>query len=149
MPILDILKKRKQKDPEEIARTKISEIMKTDLVTISEDTSLARSINAMRREGVNYLLVTEGEKLVGVVTDGDILYSIYEKKVNPEKTPVGKIMTKNVTTISPKQTVKKALELIISKKIRRLPVIEKGKLVGLVSLTDIEDYAGYLIILKV
>lgn len=143
MGILDIFQRRKPKDPEEIARTPVSEIMRKELVKVTPQEKIEGCIGVMKREGVNFLLVAEGDKLQGVLTDGDILEAIYHDKIDPKAVPAEMVMRTDVKSINSSTTLEEALEAITSQKVRRLPVVDEGKLVGLVSLTDIEEFSGY------
>lgn len=129
-------------NPKELARTLIADVMRTDLVTVDNKTTISDSIKVMREEFVKYLPVLKEGKLVGVVTDGDVLAAIYNAKIDTNKNSVEKIMTKKPVTIRADATIKEALDLIFKHKVRRLPVIDNNNLVGLISLTDIEYYTG-------
>ncbi len=143
MGILDIFQRRRPKSPEEIAQTPVSEIMRRELVKVAPQDTIEDCIGVMKREGVNFLLVAEGDELRGVLTDGDILEAIYHNKIDPRVTSAEVVMQSDVTFINPATTLEKALEAITSQKVRRLPVVDESKLVGLVSLTDIEEFSGY------
>jgi CBS domain-containing protein len=151
MSIWDFLIKRRPIRVDDMVKTQVKDIMKTDIVYVSPESTIPEAIKAMRDWNVNYLIIMEeNEKIDGVITDGDILYSIYKQKINPENTKISEIMTKDIVTLKPEESVKNALEIMIENKVRRLPIVEKGShLVGLVSMTDIEEYAGYNIVMKI
>lgn len=143
MGILNMFQRRRPRDPEEIAQTPVSAIMRRELVKVTPRDKIEDCIGVMKREGVNFLLVAEGDKLCGVLTDGDILEAIYHDKIDSETTLTESVMRTDVTSINSSTTLEKALEAIVSRRVRRLPVVDEGKLVGLVSLTDIEEFSGY------
>ncbi len=82
------------------------------------------------------------DDLVGIVTERDITFKIVPKSLDPKITEVSKIMTKNVETISPRKTTIDAIHVMRSKGFRHLPVIEKKKIIGILSMRDLYDYAN-------
>lgn len=145
--VLALLKRQEGEKPvqistEELAQTAVEKVMRTDLITIEAKTTIADAIKIMREEFVKYLPVLKDGKLTGVVTDGDVLAAVYDSKINPEKATADKVMTKKPVTINHSANVREALDLVFKHKVRRLPVMKDGNLVGLISLTDIEYYTG-------
>ena len=151
MSILDFIIRKKPVEVEDLVKTQVKDIMKTDIVYVPPENSISQAIKAMRDGNVNYLIIMEVNEIIdGVVTDGDILYSIYKQKIEPEKTKISEIMTKDILTLGPGENIDEALEIMIKNKVRRLPIVEKeSHLVGLISMTDIENYAGYNIVMKI
>lgn len=143
MRVLDFLKRKKRLAPEEIANIAVEKCMKKEVVTLTPAETLEAAISKMQEEGVNFLVIAEGDKLRGVLTDGDVLSAIYKRKLPPSEVKISEVMSKSLLTIKPTDTLIKALELMVENKIRRLPVVENDKLVGLISLTDIEEVSGY------
>ena len=86
------------------------------------------------------LVLTNGSKVHGVVTERDILKAISENGISILNSPVGHIVTGRLVTISPDETTKRVMQLMTHSRIRHLPVIENGKLVGIVSIGDIVKY---------
>jgi CBS domain-containing protein len=145
--VVNLLKRPEVEKPlsistEELARTPVEDVMRTDLVTIDAKTTIADAIKIMREEFVKYLPVLKNGRLTGVVTDGDVLAAIYNSKIDTEKITVDKIMTKKPVTIAHSANVREALDLVFKHKVRRLPVMRGSELAGLISLTDIEYYTG-------
>lgn len=141
--MLDFLKRRKRLTPEEIANITVEKCMRKEVVALSPDETLEAAISKMQEEGVNFLIIAEGDQLRGVLTDGNILSAIYKRKVQPSEIKIAEVMSTNLLTIEPTNTILQALEMMVENKIRRLPVVENDKLVGLISLTDIEEVSGY------
>jgi CBS domain-containing protein len=108
----------------------IKEVMKAPLV-IDEDMSLRDAASIMSEKGVGCLIYVSDNFLEGIITDKDLLRHYGIKK------NVSEVMSRNVPTISPEDPVEDALELMKTEKVKRLPVVFMGELVGIVSLTDV------------
>jgi CBS domain-containing protein len=126
---------------------KIREIMTTDVRTISANDSISEAANIMKQLDVGAVPVTDNDLLVGIVTDRDlVLRGLAEGKNSGER--VSTIMTKDITTVNPDMDVHKVADIMASKQIRRLPIVENDRLVGIVSIGDMaveeifEDEAG-------
>jgi len=141
--VLDFLKRKKRLDPEEIARLTVEKCMRKEIITVVPEANLEAAISKMEEEGVNFLVVAEGDSLKGVLTDGDVLSAVYKRKTSPSEIKVSEVMSSDLLTIKPQDTLLSALEKMVENKIRRLPVVEGNRLVGLISLTDIEEVSGY------
>lgn len=117
---------------------KIHEIMKQSVISVApEDTAMTAS-RLLSRHNIGSLPVcTNDGKLQGIVTDRDIVLRCVASGKNPEITPVSDIMSRNIISVSPADEVSAAATLMSSEKIRRLPVVEKGRVTGMLSLGDI------------
>jgi CBS domain-containing protein len=125
---------------ERMMTMKIKEIMTTDVRAVSANDSISEAANIMKQLDVGAVPVLDNHLLVGIITDRDlVLRAIAEGKNSDER--VSTIMTKNITTVSPDTDVHKAADLMASQQIRRLPIVENGRLVGIVSIGDmaVED----------
>ncbi|RKN86659.1 CBS domain-containing protein [Paenibacillus ginsengarvi] len=115
---------------------KISEIMSTDCVTVTLQDNLYEIALKMKQNDIGFIPVVEGKKLIGVVTDRDLVIRGYAEK-HSGSTAVKEVISKDVTTISPDATIDEAARLMASRKIRRLPVVQSGELVGVVAIADL------------
>jgi len=125
---------------------RVRDIMRRDVVTLGLEDSLDVADDIMTLGRVRHLPVVAGEsRLVGLVTQRDLLKaslaSVLELGRSAEHDwlkgiPVRVVMTTEVDTVSPSETLKHAVDLMISKKIGCLPVVEEGKLLGLLTETD-------------
>ena len=116
---------------------KIIEIMTKDVSTVEPDTTLEEIALLMRNEDVGAVPVLEGNELLGIVTDRDIVVRCIAEGEHPSEMCADDILTGDIETVHPDTDVKEAAELMSSRQIRRLPVVENGRLVGMVSLGDI------------
>ncbi len=113
---------------------KVRDIMSVDLKTVSPETSLPEIINLMFREKHRGYPVTVDGKLAGIVTISDVQKVSEEKR---ETTTVGEIMVKAIYVIEPNADAAEAMKKMMERQIRRLPVMEDGRLVGIVSRSDL------------
>lgn len=114
---------------------KVHEIMTTDVECCTLLDNMYEVAVKMKEWDVGAIPIVDNEKLVGMITDRDIvLRGVAEK--NPGSTKVEKIMSSEMITISPDATSEQASTLMAEHQIRRLPVVENEKLVGIVSLGD-------------
>lgn len=119
---------------------KIKEIMTTDVRTVSATDSISEAANIMKEINVGAIPVVDNNLLVGIVTDRDmVLRGLAEGKNAQER--VSTVMTKDITTVTPDMDVHMVADLMASKQIRRLPIVENNQLVGIVSIGDmaVED----------
>src|ERR671919_2072333 len=106
--------------------------------TLSPDRTIADAAGLMEQYDVGVIpLADEDGKLVGLVTDRDLVLRIIAKQQDPREMKLGDVATRNVITTTPDTNVSDARDLMAENKIRRLPVVKEGKLVGIVALGDI------------
>ena len=114
---------------------KITEIMTEAAVTDRPDDSLEAAAKKMWEQQTGSLLVTDGEDLVGIVTERDILRAVGTR--TSLDTPLSAVMTKDLITVDPGTSLRDAARIMTEKWIRHLPVLDGGKLVGIVSQRDL------------
>ena len=109
--------------------------MTRKVVTIDGDKTVGEAAKLMRKKKIGALVVTEKDKPVGIITEKDICERIVAES-KPNTTKVKEVMSKPLITIKPKSLLTDAVELMIKHGIRRLVVMDKGKLVGIVAARD-------------
>jgi CBS domain-containing protein len=109
----------------------------TKVWSIEPDATVYDAIRLMAEKGIGALMVTEGDKLVGVMSERDYARQVILKGRASQSTPVRDIMTSKVFTVNPSDRVQACLALMTDKRIRHLPVLEGDKLVGVVSIGDL------------
>lgn len=120
---------------ERMIALKIKEIMTKDVKSVSSNDSISEAANIMKQLDVGAVPVLDNNILVGIVTDRDlVLRGLAEGKNSNER--VSNIMTKDITTVTPDMDVHKVADIMASKQIRRLPIVENNNLVGIVSIGD-------------
>lgn len=108
-----------------------------DVLFIGPDASVLDAIKLMAEKGVGALVVLEGEALTGIVTERDYARKVILKGRASETTPVRDIMSANVCTTSREQSVEKCMNTMTEKRVRHLPVVEAGRVVGIISIGDL------------
>jgi len=108
-----------------------------DIVTIDEDASVFDAIKLMADHGIGSLLVMRGQELKGIVTERDYARKVILKGRAAETTRVGEIMSVELITATPEQTVNKCMTLMTERRIRHLPILAHDKVVGLISIGDL------------
>lgn len=114
---------------------RISSIMTEAAVTDRPDDDLAAAARKMWDQQTGSLLVLEGEDLVGIITERDVLRAVATE--TPLDTPVSEVMSKDLITVEPGTSLREAARIMTEKWIRHLPVLEAGRLVGVVSQRDL------------
>lgn len=115
---------------------KVSDIMTKDCVTVTPKDNIYECAVLMKQHDIGFLPVVEGRKLIGVVTDRDLVIRGYANK-NPGSESVMNVCTQEVETISPNLSVDEAGAMMAANQIRRLPVVENGDLLGVISIGDL------------
>ena len=116
---------------------KVEDVMVEDVISVPEKATVRKAAELMNKHEIGCLVVVKKGKPVGIVTETDMVKRVILKTVNPEKTEVGEIMSQPLVVGNPRMDVDEASKLMRKRKIKKLPVVEKGHLVGLVTTTDL------------
>jgi CBS domain-containing protein len=125
----------------------VKEIMTKDCATVTLQDNIFEIATLMKNNDVGIIPVVEGKKLIGVVTDRDLVVRGYAEK-HSGSTAVKEVMSSSLRTIPANITVDEAAKIMAREQVRRLPVVENDELVGIVSIGDLavreifEDNAG-------
>jgi len=111
-----------------------------NIFSIEPGTTVYRALEIMQEKNVSSLVIVENEKLIGIFTERDYARKVILKGKSSRETPVGDIMTENLITVTPDNTIDHCMQLMTGKFIRHLPVVENDKLIGLVSIGDLVKY---------
>ncbi|MFD0587374.1 CBS domain-containing protein [Paenibacillus sp. GCM10027627] len=117
----------------------VRELMSTHCKTVTLQDNVYEIALLMAQYDIGFVLVVDGDdssKLIGVVTDRDLVIRGYASK-RPGSCPVSDVMSDSLVTVSPDEDAEEAADLMASHQIRRLPVVENGKLVGVITLGDL------------
>jgi CBS domain-containing protein len=116
---------------------KVRDVMTGVPIALQHDETLAEAARAMRDHAVGCVLVTEGMRLSGVVTDRDIVIRAIAESRDPDKVCVGEVCSRDLAAVSPDDDVDDAIATMRRRAVRRLPVVAGGRAVGMVSLGDL------------
>lgn len=116
----------------------IREVMTKDPITCSSTDSIVDAAKAMRKEDIGDVIVLDDSKQIcGIVTDRDIAVKVVAENRDLTGTKLGEICTRDVATLSPDDSVGDAIRVMKEKAIRRVPIVENGAPVGIVSIGDL------------
>ena len=116
----------------------VKDLMTPGAVTVEPGSSVALAAKLISRHNVGLLPVcSPGKRLRGVVTDRDIVLRCVAAEEDPAQTPVRDIMSRGCATVSPDDDCRRATHLMAEHQVRRLPVVDGGKVVGIISLSDL------------
>jgi CBS domain-containing protein len=105
--------------------------------SISASASVVEAARLMREGHIGSLPITDDEKLVGMITDRDITTRVVAEAADPNVTSVGDVLSRDLVSVEPDNDLQEALRLMARHQVRRLPVVENGRLVGIVAQADI------------
>jgi CBS domain-containing protein len=105
--------------------------------SIEASASVVEAARLMREEDIGSLPITDGGKLVGVITDRDITTMVVAEGADPEATSAGGVSSRDPISVEPDKDIEEALQLMARHQVRRLPVVENDRLVGIVAQADI------------
>ena len=109
----------------------------TQIYAVKPDDPVLGAIELMAERHIGALLVMRGHELVGIISERDYARKVILKQRSTEKTLVSQIMTETVTTVSPSHTVTECMQIVTDQRVRHLPVVSEGKVVGVVSIGDL------------
>lgn len=114
---------------------KVEDVMTRTVVTVSSSATAVEAAQLMKKKRIGCLVVVKSEIPVGIITERDLAYRVIAEG-RSANVSVGEVMTKEVKTIEKQATVNDAAKLMAAHIIRRLPVVENKKLVGIVTIDD-------------
>ncbi|MEM5852877.1 MAG: CBS domain-containing protein [Candidatus Aenigmatarchaeota archaeon] len=115
----------------------VKDVMVKPVITIDENKTIKQAGELMKKTRRGCLIVTRKGKPVGIVSDSDIIKRVVAKNLLPSKTKVKKVMSSPLVTIGPDEEILSAVRKMKKNNIHRLPVVFNGKLIGIISLSDI------------
>jgi CBS domain-containing protein len=119
---------------------KVRQILKAkgeQVWTISKDSTILEGLKLMAEKQIGSLPVLEGEQVVGIFTERDYARRVGPDRRKPEETRIEEVMTRELITVDPDQTVNDCMMLMTENHIRHLPVMDEGRLVGIISVGDV------------
>ena len=116
---------------------KVEDVMTREVITIDEHATVKEAAEIMDKNEISCLIALRKGRAIGIITERDLLKRIIVEAKNPEKTKVGKVMSSPLEVVPVGTDLEKALRLMFRKKIKKLPVVDKENLLGVVSLTDV------------
>jgi CBS domain-containing protein len=116
---------------------RIRDVMTTDPTTLPQDATVADAARRMRDEDIGDVLVVRAGELSAILTDRDIAVRVVAEDRVPSETRLNEVASKDIATLSPDDTIADAVRIMRSRALRRVPVVEDGRPVGIVSIGDL------------
>jgi len=120
----------------------VSEILKkkvlhTSIVSVTPEATVLEAVTIMADSDISALMVLRGEQVEGIITERDFVRRVARLERSAYATTVGEVMTSSLITVGPQDRTRYCMQLMIERNLRHLPVLEDGKLVGLLSIGDL------------
>jgi CBS domain-containing protein len=115
----------------------VRDVMSKEVRVVRPDTSVKEVVATMNKFDIGSIVVVQGERPVGIITERDILRRLVEPCLAPETLSARQIMSSPVLTINETANIEETAKLMARKRVKRLPVVNNGKIVGMITYTDI------------
>lgn len=119
---------------------KVADVMVKNVITIDENLTVKEAAEVMNKFEIGCLIALRGGKVAGIVTERDILKKVVAEAKNAGEVKVKDVMSSPLIVAEPGMELEEAARLMFNMKIKKLPVVESGRLVGLITLTDIARF---------
>jgi CBS domain-containing protein len=124
---------------------KVEDAMGKEVITVDEDSSVKEAADVMNKFEIGCLIAVRKGKAIGIITERDLLKRVIAEGKDTSKTKVKDIMTSPLVVAEPAMELEDAVKLMFQMKIKKLPVVDNKRLVGLVTLTDIARFQPQMI----
>ena len=122
---------------------RIGDLMVKNVVTVQADASVYDAVKLLNQNRIGCLVIVRGDsQIVGIVTERDLLERVLEKCRNPKETRISEVMSKQVMTGTPDMDLLEAARLMFKLKVKKLPITDGSRLVGIITVTDIARAAS-------
>jgi CBS domain-containing protein len=126
----------------------VRDIMTKHVVTIDENRTALEAAKIMTEKGISSLIVLKDQNPVGIVTERDFVKKICIKELKISHVKVNEVMSKIRTFADPDIPIEVAVQRMVNHKIRRLPIIETGQVVGIITVTDLAKYLRTILLIE-
>ena len=127
---------------------KVDAVMTVEVITIDEKATVKEAADIMDKNEISCLIASRKGRAIGIITERDLLKRVIVEAKNPEKTKVKAVMSTPLEVVASGTDLEDAIKMMFQKKIKKMPVVEKENIIGLVSLTDIARCQPAIIKLK-
>ena len=116
---------------------KVDDVMTVEVITIDKKATVKEAADIMDKNEISCLIASRKGRAIGIITERDLLKRVIVEAKNPEKTKVKAVMSTPLEVVASGTDLEDAIKMMFQKKIKKMPVVEKENIIGLVSLTDI------------
>lgn len=131
-----------------MAASVVRDIMTKEIVTIDGDKTALEAAKMMAEKGISSLFVLKGGTTAGIVSERDFIKKICAKELAVSQVKVSDIMSKILTTATPDTPIEVAVQRMVNHKVRRLPILEGDKVVGIITVTDLAKHLRTTLLLE-
>jgi CBS domain-containing protein len=124
---------------------KVGDVMVREVITIDEESTVREAAEIMNKFEIGCLIAVRKGKAVGIITERDLLKRVVAEARDVDKTKVKDVMSSPLVVVEPNMELEEAVKLMFQMKIKKLPVVDGKRLVGLVTLTDIARFQPQMI----
>jgi CBS domain-containing protein len=140
-----LLSEQKEKGNEGEVTLKVEDVMVKEVITIDEDSTVKDAADVMNKFEIGCVIAVRKGKAMGILTERDLLKRVVAEGIDAAETKVKDIMTSPLIVAEPSMDLSEAVKLMFKMKIKKLPVVDGKRLVGLISLTDIARFQPQMI----
>lgn len=116
----------------------VKDAMNPKVIVANDETTIKEAARIMAKYKIGSLVIVEGKnKIIGIMTESDIISKVVATGENPSNTKIEQVMTKKVITIDPDKDLSDACHMMVENKVKRFPVVENDILIGIITATDI------------
>jgi len=134
-----------KKQEETTASLKVEDVMIKEVMTIDENATVKEAAEVMNKFEIGCLIAVRKGKAMGILTERDVLKRVVAESKDAAKTKVKDVMSSPLVVVEPSMDLEEAVRLMFQMKIKKLPVVDGKRLVGLVTLTDIARFQPQII----
>jgi len=124
---------------------KVEDVMVEDVITVEAGATVRKAVSLMNQNEIGCLIVVKQGKAIGIVTERDMLARVLAQSRDPERTRVSEVMSAPLIVADPDMELEEAARLMFKMKVKKLPVVTNGQLIGLITLTDLARFQPQII----
>jgi len=124
---------------------KVEDVMVEDVITVEAGATVRKAVSLMNQNEIGCLIVVKQGKAIGILTERDMLTRVLAQGRDPERTRVSEVMSAPLVVADPDMELEEAARLMFKMKVKKLPVVTNGQLIGLITLTDLARFQPQII----
>ncbi|HZZ84861.1 MAG TPA: CBS domain-containing protein [Anaeromyxobacteraceae bacterium] len=121
-------------------RQVLAEKRSGEVQTVTPQMTVSAAVELINARKIGSVLVMDGDRLVGIFTERDVLRRVVGERRDPDRTRVADVMTRELVVMKPTATVRDAMTVVAERRCRHLPIVEEGRLLGVISAGDLNHW---------
>lgn len=127
---------------------RVQDIMTKDVIAVDENVSALEAAKIMTEKGISSLIIEKDHAPIGIISERDFVKKICAKDIMPSSIKVGSMMSKLQTFANPDTSVEVAVQRMVNHRIRRLPIISDGRVIGIITVTDLAKHLRTILLIE-